>query len=203
MTPWLDHVELAPDYLDAVESELQPADELIIVDTGSEPPLDFATIKGREGFCRGSNDGLRHATTEAILFLNNDVALGKRGWLEQIRENIGPGVLVGPVRYDHHADVDGTALPYLDGWCLAGMRDDLLALGGFDETLREPAYYSDNLLSLEARVAGMTLREARVWLIHKENVTAGRASDPAVRAATEANRARYLARARQALNVAA
>ena len=103
------------------------------------------------------------------------------------------------LRYDAHADVDGQSLPYLDGWCLAGMRQDLLSLGGFDETLEEPAYYSDNLLCLEARAAGMTLREVPIGLHHKFNATAGPATTPQVRQATEANRARYVARARELL----
>ena len=72
-----------------------------------------------------------------------------------------------------HSDVDGHSFPYIDGWCLAGMREDLLRLGGFDESLQEPAYYSDNLLCLEARAAGMTLRDVRPGLDHLENVTAG------------------------------
>lgn len=201
MTPWLNHVELAADYLDAVEPELQPGDELIIVDTGSHPPLDFATIKGDRGFCGGSNSGLRHASASAVLFLNNDVKLGRRGWLEEIRDALEPGHLVGLLRYDRHGNVDDVAYPYLDGWCLAGMRDDLLRLGGFDTDLVEPGYYSDNLLCLDARIAGLTLREVRVGLAHKENVTAGRASDVLVRAATEANRARYVARVREACGV--
>lgn len=205
VTPWRDHLELAHDYLDAVEPELQPGDELVIVDTGSYPPLDFATIRraGHSGFCRGCNAGLEHTSADAVLFLNNDVKLGRRGWLQEIREALEPGHLVGPLRYDRHANVDDQAFPYIDGWCLAGMRADLLALGGFDETLQEPAYYSDNLLCLEARAVGMTLRDVRVGLVHKENATAGRATDPRVRAATEANRTRYIARARQALGAAA
>ena len=90
-------------------------------------------------------------------------------------------------------------MPYIDGWCLAGMREDLLELGGFDEELAEPAYYSDNLLCLEARAAGMTLRDVDVSLVHKLNVTAGPGHSPSVQAASVANRSRYLARARELL----
>ena len=116
------------------------------------------------GFAEGSNAGLRRARGEAVLFLNNDIRLGRRGWLEEIRQAVEPGVLVGPLRGDFHSQVDGHPMPYIDGWCLAGMTDDLLALGGFDADLEEPAYYSDNLLCLEARAAGMTLRDLRVGL---------------------------------------
>ena len=98
-----------------------------------------------------------------VLFLNNDIRMTDHRWLEDIREAVEPGVLVGPLRYDNHAKVDDQHLPYIDGWCLAGMREDLLELGGFDESLEEPAYYSDNLLCLEARAHGMTLRDVE-WV---------------------------------------
>lgn len=199
VTPWHDHLELADDYFEAVLPELERGDESIVVDNASDPPLQFGTLRLERnlGFSGGCNAGLRAAKAAAVLFLNNDVVHTRRGWLGEIRAALEPGVLVGHMRFGNHADVDGTRYPYLDGWCLAGMRHDLLRLGGFDESLDEPAYYSDNLLSLEARAAGMTLREVRVGLTHLENVTAGKAADPSVRAATQANHARYVARVRE------
>lgn len=89
-------------------------------------------------------------------------------------------------------------MPYIDGWCLAGRRDDLVELGGF-APLEEPAYYSDNLLCLEARAAGMTLRDVRVGLRHLKNVTSGNQFEPRVQAATRTNWAVYQARARELL----
>lgn len=199
VTPWHEHRELWNGYRQAVEPELQEGDELLIVDNGSSPPLEFATIYSEQnlGFSTGCNVGLRSAQAAAVLFLNNDVELQRGGWLGEIREAIEEGVLVGPLRNGAHADVDGRPYPYLDGWCLAGMRSDLLGLGGFDESLAEPAYFSDNLLCLEARARGMTLRDLRPGLRHLENVTAGRAVEPQVRAATSENHARYVARVRE------
>lgn len=202
VSPWLNHLELAEDYFAAVLPELAEGDVVLVVDNGSDPPLPFGTLTPGEnlGFVGGSNLGLEAADTDAVLFLNNDIALERPGgWLAEIKASLEPGVLVGCLRSDAHADCDGHRLPYLDGWCLAGMRDDLLALGGFDEGLLEPAYYSDNLLCLEARAAGMTLREVRPGIRHKLNATAGPARDPRVREATAANRDRYLARARELL----
>jgi len=201
VTPWQAHLELADDYFEAVLPELEDGDVCIVVDDASNPPLEFAQLAllPSRGFCGASNAGLRVAKSDAVLFLNNDIVLGKRGWLDEIREALEPKVLVGQLRSGAHANVDGHELPYLDGWCLAGMREDLLAIGGFDETLAEPAYFSDNLLCLEARAAGMTLREVRVGLVHKENSTAGPAWDERVRAATNANQVRYEARARELL----
>ena len=202
VTPWYEHPELLGDYEAAVRPALQADDQVIIVNNGGVSPLQRAlTINpgANLGFAAGSNLGLRRARTDAVLFLNNDIALARFGWLEEIRQALEPGVLCGPLRSGIHADVDGTPMPYIDGWCLAGMREDLLELGGFDEELQEPAYYSDNLLCLEARAAGMTLRDIRPGLIHKENVTAGPPSAPDVQAASAANRERYLARARELL----
>jgi GT2 family glycosyltransferase len=202
VTPWLGHHELAADYVAAVLPEFRGGDEIIIVDNGDAPELPFYVHAPAEnlGFAGGSNLGLDIATTDAVLFLNNDIALGRKGWLDEIRQALEPGVLVGPLRDGQHAAVDGQPMPYIDGWCLAGMRDDLLGLGGFDLGLQEPAYYSDNLLCLEARAAGMTLRDARVGLVHKLNVTAGSASAPDVQAASAANRDLYVQRAREILS---
>jgi GT2 family glycosyltransferase len=201
VTPWLRHPELADDYVEAMTTEPREGDDVIIVDNGDAPELPFRYARPTRnlGFVRASNLGLLLAKTDAVLFLNNDIALKRVGWLQEIREALEPDVLVGPLRNDPHAWVDGQPMPYLDGWCLAGMTGDLVSLGGFDETLAEPAYYSDNLLCLEARAAGMTLRDIRPGLTHKLNVTAGRASTRAVRAASAANRVRYIARARELL----
>lgn len=201
VTPWFNHPELAHDYLHAVSGRM-PDDELIVIDNASDPPVPFATHRAdrNHGFAAASNLGLHRASREAVLFLNNDVACRDPGWLNDLRRQLEPGVLVGArLRYDRHGDVDGHQLPYLDGWCLAGMRDDLLALGGFDEDYEEPAYYSDNDLCLRARLAGMRLREARVGVIHKVGITTGPHSQPHVALAVDANHKRYAAKARAAL----
>jgi len=197
VTPWYEHRELWSDY-EKVIADGKP-DEVLIVDNGSSPPLDFATMRlaTNEGFCGGSNAGLKAAHTDAVLFLNNDVKLTRPGWLQTLTGALQPGVLTGArLRSDHHTSVDGQPVPYLDGWCLAGMRQDLIELGGFDETLDEPAYFSDNLICLEARAAGMTLREVRVGLSHFVGATAKQDPKPHV---LEANHQRYLARARELL----
>lgn len=197
VTPWFEHRDLAAGYDRALELGPWP-DELLIVDNGSEPPLGFAAIRNLEnlGFCRACNQGLDAATSDVVVFLNNDVTATEAGWLETITDLVEPSLLVGAqLRTDAHAWVDGTVYPYLDGWCLAGLRDDLQEIGGFDTSLEEPAYYSDNLLCLEARQLGFTLHEAKVGLIHMVGQTADR-SDRAVDAASRANHQRYQERVR-------
>ena len=199
VTPWLNHPELTDDYLEAIADE-RP-DELIVVDNGSDPAVPFATVRldSNHGVAVAYNIGLREATTDIVVFLNNDVGLVRHGWLHALAAATEPGVLVGAnLRYDAHGDVDGQRLPYLDGWCLAGRREDLLSLDGFDESYEEPAYYSDNDLSLRARAKGMTLREVPLGLRHKLNMTAN--DDPAAKdKAAAANYERFAAAARELL----
>ncbi len=179
---------------------------MVIVDNGSDPPALFATVRfdTNEGFAMGSNAGLLAADRDAVLFLNNDVVATRTDWLEQIRTALEPGVLVGAnIRYDQHGEVGDTPMPYLDGWCLAGMRDELLELDGFDTGYIEPAYFVDNDLCLRARAAGMSLREVRVGLAHKTNMTARDIGDTRVREVTHENQKRFRARARELMEVAA
>jgi GT2 family glycosyltransferase len=202
VTPWWNHPELANDYLTAVGVRSH-RDELIVVDNASEQPVPFATVRCDEntGFAHACNVGLEQASADIVVFLNNDVALQHQGWLETIRAMVEPGVLVGKLRHDPHGQVDGVALPYLDGWCLAGMRADLLELEGFDEGYAEPAYYSDNDLCLRARATGMVLRESHIGLFHKCGMTAG-ADEDARQEASAANYERYASRAREILGAA-
>ena len=202
VTPWRNHPELAPDFYNAT-SVLRTTDELIVVDNGSDPPLANALrLEENMGFSPASNRGLFAAKSEAVLFLNNDIYATDREWLEKIRRELEPGVLVGAkLRFDQHGDVGGERLPYLDGWCLAGMREDLLELGGFDETYEEPAYYSDNDLCFRARLEGMTLREVRCGIHHKGGATSE--ANGYILPSTEANRKKYIQMVNDALGVIA
>jgi GT2 family glycosyltransferase len=201
VTPWHGKkAELERDYFRAV---FACDAEHLIVDDRSTPPLPNA-LRASGGFAGACNAGLSAARTDAVLFLNNDVVAHARDWIEPIRDQLEPGVLVGAeLRNDKHGYVDGQPMPYLDGWCLAGMTKDLRDLGGFDETFIEPSYYGDNDLCFRARLEGMTLREARVPLEHLRNRTTGGSASPQVRAASIANHAKFVERVRDALGVAA
>ena len=175
VTAWKDHLELAPDYFRAVEEAVP--DQLVIVDDGSDPALEFAAVRLDEslGFSGANNVGLEQVETDITLFLNNDVAQMRQGWLQEITNLVEPGVLVAPLRFDAHGMVDGELYPYGDGWCLAGLTSELRELGGWDEVYDRagPAYYSDNALSFQARLRGFTIREVRPGLLHKGGQTGG------------------------------
>lgn len=203
VTPWKDHLEFLPDYEQAME--WGRPDEIIVVDNASTPPVPLPGVRldYNAGFCEANNIGLRTASTEAVLFLNNDIQAFRTDWLDQIRRQLEPGVLVGAkLRFDMHGRVGATPFPYLDGWCLAGMAEDFRELGGWNTGLQEPAYFSDNILALEARAAGMSLREVRVGLRHKLNGST-RPDDPATVAATNHNRGLFAERVRELTALAA
>lgn len=175
VTAWKNHLELASDYFAAVEAA-RP-DQLVIVDDASDPPLTFAAVRLEQpaGFCTANNIGLAKVECDLTLFLNNDVKALRPDWLAGILPLVEPGVLVGPLRFDERASIEGIKLPYADGWCLAGLTEDFRAIGGWDERYDKagPAYYSDNAVSLKARLNGITLRECQPGLMHKGGQTGG------------------------------
>ncbi len=201
VTAWKNHRELERDYFTAIR--LAEAD-VLIVDDHSEPPLPNALRARKPGFSPSCNAGLAASRTDAVLFLNSDIVAQERDWIEPIRELLEPGVFVGPqLRYDRHGSVDGQPMPYLDGWCLAGMRDDLDMIGGWDESFDEPSYYGDNDLSFRARMVGITLKEARVPITHLRDTKPPMMPSPHVQEVTLRNKARFEARVRDALGAAA
>ena len=113
VTPWLNCHELIAAYEKAM-SVLAEGDRLVIVDNASTPPIivpsadETVRLKRNLGFAGASNRGLRRVTTDAVLFLNNDVLMTSATWLQQIRAALRPGVLVGAdLRTDNHCRVDG------------------------------------------------------------------------------------------------
>lgn len=198
VTPWYNHPEFAADYWDAIQAA--KPDETIVIDSGSDVPVPEAAYRFDEnvGFSRSCNLGLEFASGDVVVFLNNDIRLTRPDWLDSLLAKVKPGTLVGAqLRDDDHAAVDGQTVPYLDGWCLAGMREDFERIGAWDETYKEPSYYGDNDLSVRAVAAGMRLVQAYVGLEHL--VSATNRHRPLVTAeATQHNRVIYEARVREA-----
>ena len=195
VTPWMGCHELIPEYVRALDFGLRQDDRCIIVDNGSDPPIRLGCadteihLEGNVGFSPACNIGLANVETPATLFLNNDIVMTDAGWLDGLREQMRPGVLVGAdLVVSAHSAVDGRTVPYLDGWCVGGMTEDLRAIGGWDESLEEPSYYGDNLLSVRAKAAGMKLVRVGIGLQHLRNWTTRRMNVDEV---SVRNRARY------------
>jgi GT2 family glycosyltransferase len=191
VTPMRNHDEFVEGWLEAVN--VGAPDEVVIVDDASDPPYKtpdkLVRLDESRGFCGACNAGLAAATMDAVVFLNNDIELRAANWLRNIRRHLWPRTLVGELRRGAHTYLDGQEHPYIDGWCIAAMREDLLELGGWDETLEEPAYYSDNLLTLRALQAGWKLATPIPIGLH--HLVSGTAHDDraAIERAASANRA--------------
>ena len=167
--------------------------ELILVDSGSSDEtrqiarhlrgalvLRFAE---NIGFLKGCNAGLRLASAEALLYLNNDVALAPgavRAALDRLRADPTVGAVGAKLIRTHGALQEAGSIVWRDGWTAGYLRDAsplapeanfvrdvdfcsaafLLTrtalvrdLGGFDEAFA-PAYYEDTDLCLRIWEAG-------------------------------------------------
>jgi GT2 family glycosyltransferase len=202
-TPWWNCHELGDEYRKAVYAT--DAERVLVLDQASDPPIDLLGCevfrgKANVGFSRACNWLLGRADTDAVVWLNNDVVLDRPdNWLEPIRAALKPGVLVGAqLRRDEHAAVDGMVEPWLDGWCLAGMRQDLLDLGGWDESYEEPSYFGDNDLSFRAARAGLELVEVPVGLRHLVTYTGAKLD---LRGVTARNHRRFVEKVRASKGV--
>lgn len=174
VTPWLNHPEFREGYNEAMS--LGRPDEVLIIDNGSDPPIEGAAFRyeSNVGQSPACNKGLELAQGEVVVFLNNDIRPTRPDWLDAILANVDEGVLVGAnLRTHAFTQIDGQQTPYLDGWCIAGLREDFERLGAWDTTYEEPSYYGDNDLCLRAVASGMRLVEARVGLQHLSNGTSG------------------------------
>ena len=182
VTPWHNCQELIPAYSRALDYGLGEDDRLGAADLEIHLPTNV-------GFSPACNRGLEEVETEAVLFLNNDVVMTSATWLEQVRQSLRPGMLVGAtLSTAPHTAVDGRVQPYIEGWCIGGMTEEIRALGGWDESLEEPSYFGDNILSALARARGMKLVQVPVGLRHLGNFTTRRVNVDGV---SGRNRARY------------
>ena len=198
VTPWLGHQELVPAYERSVIGA-----EVIIVDNASEPDtaaaLDAMVARLGNGskvihepenryFTRANNLGYQLTTGEIVVFINNDIEAPPQ-WLGPVERDVVDGTLFGPSVLDF--DVDGTAYPYVEGWCVAATRevwgrlrcgvipgrsvrlgDELLEMDGPWNEIDYPRFYGDDLdLSFRARLAGCSLARAAWSIKHLGNST--------------------------------
>lgn len=175
VTPWLDCPELLGQYAMAVRG----ADQVVIVDNGSDPAT--ATLLQRLGttyirndenaqFSRACNHGLERATGDVVLMLNNDV-MAAPGWLDRVRAHVIEDAFYGPAV--GYVTVAQQPMMYLEGWCIAAPRHVWQAVGGFDADVF-PMYSSDVDLCWRAFQVGYPLRHRRWPVQHLSNYTSQR-----------------------------
>lgn len=179
--------------------------EIIFVDNASTddtaaylktvPKARVIENKENRGFAAGCNQGIKAASGDYILLLNNDTVV-TAGWLTRLLESLnadprrgiaGPvSTNVAPIQCVY--DLKGTSIEDIDsyaherkqafagqgffphkliGFCMLFRRSLVDLIGGLDERFY-PGNYEDDDFSIRARAAGKTLWVAQDTFIYHE-----------------------------------
>lgn len=210
ITPVLNRADLTSNFLTQnwMLYSLEPSIEWIIIDNGSTDPTNAAlmtwnnTMRHRlkvitnpenYGFSKASNQGVKVAGGEILVFLNNDVIV-KGDYVGRIVSKLVdyPTGLVGAhlINYPTGWNIFGTQIiPYLAGWCLAMRAETFNTLSGFDERYT-PADYEDIDLCYAAVLDSRPLIPIDLPLHHISNQT-GHFFLPNRREITEQNKIKF------------
>lgn len=177
IVPWWDHTE----FLELWQHNLKILKdaEIIFIDNGSQEEgkkdleefcqkYSINLIRNEEnlGFSAANNQGLKKATKEYILHLNNDISINYLSfvYLAYLAENgiVGPG----PAKNELN-------ISYVEGWGLCIKKSILEELGGWNE-IYGPGYWDDVDLNHRAKLAGYTITpipKMSQWIQHITNAT--------------------------------
>lgn len=108
--PVYNNLEMTQECIAAVRANTQDY-EIVIVDNGSEPPIDGATVRNETnlGFPVAVNQGIKAAKGEVIVLLNNDCVVSQ-GWSERLLYHLDSYSIVGPVA-NYCAGMQRVAIP--------------------------------------------------------------------------------------------
>ncbi len=118
--PTWNRADLLRSILTNLSAQTRPPDQTIVVDNGStdetqlvarEFPVDLSVFPENRGFAVAVNEGIRRASSDWLLILNNDVVLNPE-WLERLlksAEQEGASFAVGKLlRPGERSVIDGT-----------------------------------------------------------------------------------------------
>jgi len=177
IVPWWDHIE----FLELWQQNLKILKdaEIIFIDNGSQEEgkkaleefcqkYGIKLIRNEQnlGFSAANNQGLKEATGEYVLHLNNDLLVKHLplNYICYLAENgiSGPG----PAKNELN-------ISYVEGWGLCARKSILEKLGGWNE-IYGPGYWDDVDLNHRAKLAGYTITpipQMSKWIQHITNAT--------------------------------
>lgn len=178
-------VDITVRFLAQLKPYLNKINELILVDDHStdrtlsvlkwwkgrlrDKMVVLRNNQANRGFGPSSNRGANVATSDIVIFMNNDVEI--RGsfivpTVEKLMEVPQSLVTINLVEWDGGWNKFGDQIiPYAEGWYLAAWKKVWDGLGGFDEQF-VPCDYEDQDLSYRATQAGIRLISLNLPLNH-------------------------------------
>ncbi|MCQ6559722.1 glycosyltransferase family 2 protein [Paenibacillus mendelii] len=219
--------ELLKDCLYSIKRHTQIPYEIIVVDNGStdgtadvcrQEGITFISLASNIGFPAACNMGLKLASGDTLLLLNNDVIVS-RNWLQNMlnclnsRADIG---IVGPLT-NYASGKQQIDMPYTNleemanqlnepdsgkwmhvdrivGLCFLFKRDLMDQIGLLDERF-SPGHFEDDDYCYRARGAGYKLRIAGdVFIFHHGSASFGRQEESRVKQLIESNRHKFIAK---------
>lgn len=204
--------------------------ELIVVDNGSNDGtcewcirerITLVSLPTNIGFPTACNKGLRLATGDCLMLLNNDVTVTK-DWLSGLQEALynQPEIgIVGPVTnyvsgkqqvsypFDsmqefqriaaevrHNRELAAEPIMRLVGFCMLFKRELYARIGELDERFA-PGHYEDDDYCFRARMHGYTLLMCSNVLVHHQGSVSFKRSSPLlVQQLVERNRQQFIAK---------
>jgi len=201
--PTCDRLDLLRVCVDSIRKHTAVPYEIIVVDNGSrdgtvswcrDEKLAVVSLAANEGFPAACNKGLRLASGDTLVLLNNDTVVSAR-WLDNLSAALysSPEIgMVGPVA-NYASGRQQVRYPYSDleqfqqvaakanvsdpgkwervdrlvGFCLAFRRELMERIGELDERF-SPGHFEDDDYCLRARRHGFGLLMCRDCLIHHE-----------------------------------
>lgn len=179
---------------ECIDSVVRKTDdyEIVLVDNGSEPPIDNADIRNEEnlGFPVAVNQGIRASKGDVIVLLNNDVIVTP-DWDVNLLSALGNYDIVGPMTnycagiqkvtlpcYHDELELDKQAMGWslnhngetkdvnwVIGFCMAFRRSLWDDIGPFDESIW-PCSGEEIIFCLDAKKKGYKVGVAMDCYVH-------------------------------------
>ncbi|MEX1030830.1 MAG: glycosyltransferase family 2 protein [Paenibacillaceae bacterium] len=217
--------ELLKNCIYSIKKHTEQPYEIIIVDNGSsdgtadfcrQEQIDFISLATNLGFPIACNKGLRLASGESLLLLNNDVIVS-RNWLDNMqrclysRRDIG---IVGPLT-NYASGKQQIDMPYTNveqmslelnepdstkwqqvdrivGLCMLFKRELMENIGLLDERF-SPGHYEDDDYCMRARNAGYRLiMSGDVFIFHHGSASFAQQDETKIKQLIEFNRHQFM-----------